>query len=189
MEPHPPKEPAWMTSFGRRVGRKLGKSLKTSLPRESLLSLPFSSSAGCTFSPLPPLGLYSPGTCRGVFSMNCQAVWGPVPKSGECRHLRCLKRYTTRLCGLSSFCFALDASSTVLRCLPVLLSPTSHACQVIISRHVYPSLRNLKLLNVDSGPAQYTLEAQSRTFASASDNHPVSARWTLQRDNLQDAVL
>ena len=81
-----------MTSLGRKVGRNLGKSLKTSLPRESLLSLPFSSRAGFTFVPLSALGLYAGGTCRNV--VPCQANAEPVTLSGEYFHLRLLRTYT-----------------------------------------------------------------------------------------------
>ena len=59
-----PAERASLTSLGRKVGRNLGKSLKTSLPRASLLSLLFSSRAGLTFSPFDALGLYAGGTCK-----------------------------------------------------------------------------------------------------------------------------
>ena len=107
-----------MTSFGRSVGRNRGKSLKTNLPRESLLSLPFSSSAGFIFSPLA-LGLYAGGTCSsGVRSYLTVATHfnDTRPIAGEMR--------PTFRCGSSFFCSALRASSTVLLFLSVLLIHT-----------------------------------------------------------------
>lgn len=61
---HPPKDPACMTSLGRRVGRKSGTSLKTRRPLESRLSGASRLTAdSTTFSALPCLGLYFGSTC------------------------------------------------------------------------------------------------------------------------------